>query len=239
MVSGPIILPTRHSSRTDYETSAENAGAGGNTDVTNEDIAAGPTGEHLQPSPIYGPSTPGSPAPTKPVLQSGSGRKNISAQIQLGGTNPALAGSALNSPMSPSHQDPLPSSPTVGGAVTSTASPIATIIDQDAEKFRSYLNKTSSPNRGHKMSSAPIQLGIDQTDHATALGHQVAMENIQTQLELQREFLGQVQGKMHDKLWTIVIHVVLMSAKLTNYTTAALLLFGTIRTWWPRTQPCE
>jgi hypothetical protein len=59
------------------------------------------------------------------------------------------------------------------------------------------MNKLNSPSR--KIISAPIQVGGEDTnDHATALGQAVAMENIQTQLELQSQLMGQVQGN-----WTI------------------------------------
>ncbi|KAF9124361.1 hypothetical protein BGW39_008250 [Mortierella sp. 14UC] len=120
-------------------------------------------------------------------------RKNISAQIpaipsslspsfatEVQGAG-ALSSSSLNSsamPMSPA---------------STSASPIAAIIDQDAEKFRIYMNKLNSPSR--KNISAPIQVGGGETnDHAAALGQAVAMENIHTQLELQSQLMGQVQG---------------------------------------------
>ncbi|KAG0271083.1 hypothetical protein BGZ95_001180 [Linnemannia exigua] len=78
-------------------------------------------------------------------------------------------------------------------AASTPASPIAAIIDQDAEKFRMYMNKLNNP--GRKIISAPIQIGGgEHNDHAAALGQAVAMENIQTQLELQSQLMGQVQG---------------------------------------------
>ncbi|KAF8948316.1 hypothetical protein BGZ47_005618 [Haplosporangium gracile] len=84
-------------------------------------------------------------------------------------------------------------SPAVNVNPTSTpASPIAAIIDQDAEKFKMYMNKLN--NSGRKIISAPIQIGGETNDHASALGQAVAMENIQTQLELQSQLMGQVQA---------------------------------------------
>ncbi|KAF9901176.1 hypothetical protein EC991_006432 [Linnemannia zychae] len=120
-------------------------------------------------------------------------RKNISAQI------PAIP-SSLSSPFATETQgagalsSSLLNSPAMPMNSTSTpASPIAAIIDQDAEKFRMYMNKLNNP--GRKIISAPIQVGGGETnDHAAALGQAVAMENIQTQLELQSQLMGQVQG---------------------------------------------
>jgi hypothetical protein len=84
----------------------------------------------------------------------------------------------------------------------------AAIIDQDAEKFRLYLSKIANP--GRKNISAPIQVGVEQDppkDHATALGQAVAFENIQQQLEIQNQLLGQLQGTM---LLTIARHCIML-----------------------------
>ena len=70
------------------------------------------------------------------------------------------------------------------------ASPIAAIIDQDAEKFRIYMNKLNSPNRRNV--SAPIQAMGNKQDLASALGQAVAMENIQQQIDIQNQLMGQV-----------------------------------------------
>ncbi|KAG0257538.1 hypothetical protein BG011_003897 [Mortierella polycephala] len=75
-------------------------------------------------------------------------------------------------------------------AASTPVSPVAVIIDQDAEKFRQYMNKFSNSSRRNV--SAPIQI-INGQDHASALGQAVAMENIQNQIEIQNQLLGQVQ----------------------------------------------
>ncbi|KAG0281007.1 hypothetical protein BGZ96_001332 [Linnemannia gamsii] len=117
-------------------------------------------------------------------------RKTISAQIPVipssfsplfsSETQAVGASSSLGSPA------------VVASAPSTSASPIAAIIDQDAEKFRIYMNKLN--NSGRKIISAPIHIGAETNDHASALGQAVAMENIQTQLELQSQLMGQVQG---------------------------------------------
>ncbi|KAF9109161.1 hypothetical protein BGX27_007939 [Mortierella sp. AM989] len=107
-------------------------------------------------------------------------RKTISAQIpiipllQTGELRALTPPNALNTSSTP-------------------ASPIATIIDQDAEKFRVYMSKFTNPNRRNV--SAPIQVGLTDTqEYAAALGQAVAMENIQTQIEIQTQLLGQLQN---------------------------------------------
>ncbi|KAI9242310.1 MAG: hypothetical protein BYD32DRAFT_403857 [Podila humilis] len=111
-------------------------------------------------------------------------RKTVSAQIP---TIPAAL-----SPQSTSQELSVPSSPVTSlNAVASPVSPIAAIIDQDAEKFRVYMNKLNAPR---KMASAPIQVHSDVSDHASALGQAVALENIQNQIEIQNQLMGQVQG---------------------------------------------
>ncbi|KAF9919149.1 hypothetical protein BX616_000837 [Lobosporangium transversale] len=110
-----------------------------------------------------------------------STRKNISAQIPL---------IPLSTTQLQGVQEHVPVNTAASSA---TSSPIAAIIDQDAEKFRMFMSKLSSPNR--KNVSAPIQLpGGEYQDHATALGQAVAMENIQNQLEIQSQLLGQLQS---------------------------------------------
>ncbi|KAG0100171.1 hypothetical protein BGZ93_003637 [Podila epicladia] len=111
-------------------------------------------------------------------------RKTVSAQIPIIPAAP--------SPQSSSQELNVPSSPVTSlNAAASPASPIAAIIDQDAEKFRVYMNKLNAPR---KMASAPIQVISDTSDHASALGQAVALENIQNQIEIQNQLMGQVQG---------------------------------------------
>jgi len=54
------------------------------------------------------------------------------------------------------------------------------------------MNKLNNPTR--KIISAPIHVGGEVNDHASALGQAVALENIQHQLEIQSQLMGQVQG---------------------------------------------
>ncbi|KAF9988735.1 hypothetical protein BGZ75_008671 [Mortierella antarctica] len=109
-------------------------------------------------------------------------RRNVSGQI------PTIPANLSTLP-----QELGPSSPLNGANVGSLpASPIAAIIDQDAEKFRVYMNKLNSPSR--KLVSGPINAIVpDGQDHAAALGQAVAMENIQAQIELKSQLMGQVQ----------------------------------------------
>jgi hypothetical protein len=111
-------------------------------------------------------------------------RKNISSQI------PAISSGGLERSKGSVELSPSPSSGT--SSASTPASPIAAIIDQDAEKFRIYMNKLNSPNRRNV--SAPIQITGDKQDLASALGQAVAMENIQNQIEIQNQLLGQVQS---------------------------------------------
>ncbi|KAG0204588.1 hypothetical protein BGX28_003527 [Mortierella sp. GBA30] len=108
-------------------------------------------------------------------------RRIISAQI------PTVPGSASHQLQGSQELHP---SSSINPA-SSPASPIAAIIDQDAEKFRMYMSKLS--NSGRKNVSAPIQLG-DSQDYAAALGQAVAMENIQNQIDIQNQLMGQLQG---------------------------------------------
>ncbi|KAF9952254.1 hypothetical protein BGZ70_000669 [Mortierella alpina] len=89
-------------------------------------------------------------------------------------------------------QEPSPSPLMNMNPNSNPPSPIAAIIDQDAEKFRLYMSKLNSSSR--KNVSAPIQLGLEGQDKAAALGQAVAMENIQNQLDIQNQLMGQVQG---------------------------------------------
>ncbi|KAF9169254.1 hypothetical protein BGX20_010553 [Mortierella sp. AD010] len=128
-------------------------------------------------------STPASPAPTKSTFQgthSGS-RKMAPGQILTIPTNASSQNMNL--------QDG-PSSPTSMNPVNGPVSPIATIIDQDAEKFRVYMNKLGAPSR---KGSSHINPNLDDQDHAAALGQAVAMENIQAQVELQNRHTNQHQ----------------------------------------------
>ncbi|GJJ78496.1 RalA-binding protein 1 [Entomortierella parvispora] len=112
-------------------------------------------------------------------------RKNISAQI------PSISSVGLEWPKG-SMELGLVSSSTAISSVATPASPIAAIIDQDAEKFRIYMDKLNNPNRRNV--SAPIQAAGSKQDLASALGQAVAMENIQQQLEIQNQLLVQVQS---------------------------------------------
>ncbi|CAO3574636.1 unnamed protein product [Mortierella alpina] len=109
-------------------------------------------------------------------------RRNVSGQI------PTIPANISTLP-----QELGPSSPSNGANVGSLpGSPIAAIIDQDAEKFRVYMNKLNSPSR--KLVSGPISAIVPEgQDHAAALGQAVAMENIQAQIELKSQLMGQVQ----------------------------------------------
>ncbi|KAG0373008.1 hypothetical protein BGX24_012287, partial [Mortierella sp. AD032] len=122
-------------------------------------------------------------------------RRTVSAQIPTipSSLSPSFAMDTQNTGAPTSSS--LSSSSMSMNSTSTPASPIAAIIDQDAEKFRMYMNKLNNP--GRKNISAPIQIGGgggEPTDHAAALGQAVAMENIQTQLELQSQLMGQVQG---------------------------------------------
>lgn len=118
-------------------------------------------------------------------------RKAVSAQIPIIPAQIPIIPATL-SPQSTSQELNVPSSPVTSlNAAASPASPIAAIIDQDAEKFRVYMNKLNAPR---KMASAPIQVISDTSDHASALGQAVALENIQNQIEIQNQLMGQVQG---------------------------------------------
>ncbi|KAG0329634.1 hypothetical protein BGZ99_001241 [Dissophora globulifera] len=113
-------------------------------------------------------------------------RSTISGQIL------AISPSATHSTggQNPSPLTPLLSANLESPASPSPVSPIAAIIDQDAEKFRIYMTKLAHSNR--KNVSAPIQINGGSQDHATALGQAVAIENIQNQIEIQNQLLGQL-----------------------------------------------
>ncbi|KAF9025773.1 hypothetical protein BGZ52_008512, partial [Haplosporangium bisporale] len=142
--------------------------------------------EHYQPVTTYTPATPSTPASSKqnhqPSSSSSTPRKNVSGHIQ-----PIPSNLSLNVQVS---QDLNPASPINNGSSQSTpASPIANIIDQDAEKFRSFMNKMNSPTR--KVTSP----SNDAPDTASAIGQAVAMETIQQQIELHNQFMSQNQGQ--------------------------------------------
>lgn len=111
-------------------------------------------------------------------------RRNISAQI------PTI--SALGSERPKGSMDLDPASSPSTSTVSTPSSPITAIIDQDAEKFRIYMNKLNNPNRRNV--SAPIQVTGNRQDLASVLGQAVAMENIQQQIEIQNQLMGQVQS---------------------------------------------
>ncbi|KAG0052722.1 hypothetical protein BGZ83_002191 [Gryganskiella cystojenkinii] len=125
--------------------------------------------------------TAASSNPSKPALQSSSApssRRNISGHIPTIPTN-----------LSNGSNDYGPVSPTGGmGSNGVPASPIAAIIDQDAEKFRVYMNKLNGP--GRKQTSGVTNGSGESQDHAAALGQAVAMENIQTQIEIQQQLIA-------------------------------------------------
>ncbi|KAF9200907.1 hypothetical protein BGZ49_008861 [Haplosporangium sp. Z 27] len=146
---------------------------------------------------VYSLSTPVSPAPTKMTFQGtpSHARKMVSGQILSIPTSP--------SPQSMNSLEIGLSSPTTSYPMA-PVSPIATIIDQDAEKFRVYMNKLSVPSR---KDSSPTSPGADGQDNAAVLGQAVAMESIQAQNEVQNQ-LGQAssntsrglhQGYPHDQ----------------------------------------
>ncbi|KAF9951758.1 hypothetical protein BGZ72_006782 [Mortierella alpina] len=116
-------------------------------------------------------------------------RRMISAQI------PTVSGTA--SLQTHGSQEPSASSLINMNPNSNPPSPIAAIIDQDAEKFRLYMSKLNSSSR--KNVSAPIQLGQEGQDKAAALGQAVAMENIQNQLDIQNQLMGQVQADTLEK----------------------------------------
>ncbi|KAG0370349.1 hypothetical protein BGZ54_006706 [Gamsiella multidivaricata] len=134
----------------------------------------------------YEPSADYDPAqPPKSPYYSTATRKTISAQIPTIPT--AMISQAQGA------QDSSSPVLSMGMNTSSTpASPIAAIIDQDAEKFRVYMSKLGNPNRRNV--SAPISIGGDSQGHAAALGQAVAMETIQNQIEIQSQLLGQLQG---------------------------------------------
>ncbi|KAI1313433.1 hypothetical protein EDD11_002641 [Mortierella claussenii] len=135
---------------------------------------------------IHSPATPSSPAPTKLTF---TGAAAGSRKLMPGQTLAIPAN--LTAPTMPP-QELGPSSPTGMGPLSTPVSPIAAIIDQDAEKFRVYMNKLNSPNR--KAVPGPLAPGTDAQEHAAALGQAVAMENIQAQIEIQNQFMSQTQG---------------------------------------------
>ncbi|KAF9356661.1 hypothetical protein BGX26_004934 [Mortierella sp. AD094] len=131
---------------------------------------------------------PAQPANSPYITTATATRKTISAQIPTIPANIIVPqGQAL-----PELTILTPPATSLNSAST-PASPIAAIIDQDAEKFRVYMSKLTNPNRRNV--SAPIQVGLNDTpDHAAALGQAVAMENIQNQIEIQNQLLGQLQS---------------------------------------------
>ncbi|KAG0098483.1 hypothetical protein BGZ93_011386, partial [Podila epicladia] len=146
--------------------------------------------ESYQPTTSYTPATPSTPASKHSNHQgsmSSTPRKNVSGHIQ-----PIPANLSLNVQVS---QDMNPASPTNNINSQSTpASPIATIIDQDAEKFRSFMNKMNSPTR--KVASP----SNDSPDVASAIGQAVAMETIQQQIEIHNQYMSQNQGQGHGQI---------------------------------------
>lgn len=139
------------------------------------------SGQHQDGRDMHSAPAPGSPAATKVAflgLPAAASRKPNPGQ--------GLAHLAPNMP------NPLegPSSPT-----TTPTSPINAIIDQDAEKFRIYMNKNGTPHR--KVAPVHNDPAPEGGDHATALGQAVAMENIQAQIEIQNQFTNPPPSKFH------------------------------------------
>jgi len=131
------------------------------------------------------PTTGAMGGPTTPVKSTFQGSPAITTRKNVSGHIPIIPIGYSNG-----QGDAGPVSPT--GAMGSNASPIASIIDQDAEKFRVYMNKLTSPSR--KQVPGPAPGGAESQDHAAALGQAVAMETIQAQIEIQQQLIGQPQG---------------------------------------------
>lgn len=147
-----------------------------------------PPDQQYQPTSTYVPATPSSPGHMNQTFQQGPihpMRKNVSGQI------PNLS-NHLNAQVM-AGQDVDPSSPGGMNGNSLPTSPIAAIIDQDAEKYRVYMSKLTNPNRR----GPPGANGVtgDNQDHAMALGQAVAMENIQAQIEIQNQLRSQSQNQ--------------------------------------------
>lgn len=132
------------------------------------------------------PITGAAGGPTTPVKSTFQGSPSIATRKNVSGHIPIIPTTFSNS-----QGDAGPVSPT-GGMGSNAASPIAAIIDQDAEKFRVYMNKLTGPNR--KQAPGPAPGVAESQDHAAALGQAVAMETIQAQIEIQQQLIGQTQG---------------------------------------------
>lgn len=175
--SGSLLTPTR--ARGDYEIdhSVPLSPSAQHHDHDSQDLYSS-----RSQSSEYDSSVPptSSPSLSKSSFQ---GSPAVSTRKTVSGHIPIIPTGFSNGP-----GDLGPASPT-GGA---PASPITAIIDQDAEKFRVYMNKLNSSSR--KQIPGPTHSGAESQDHAAALGQAVAMENIQTQIEIQQQLMGQTQG---------------------------------------------
>ncbi|KAF9341709.1 hypothetical protein BGZ91_004002, partial [Linnemannia elongata] len=152
------------------------------------DSPLNPPDQQYQPTSTYIPATPSSPGHMNQTFLQGPVppmRKNVSGQI------PTLS-NHLNAQVMAA-QDVDPSSPGGMNGNSLPTSPIAAIIDQDAEKYRVYMSKLTNPNRR----GPPGANGVsgDNQDHAMALGQAVAMENIQAQIEIQNQLRSQSQNQ--------------------------------------------
>ncbi|KAG0339353.1 hypothetical protein BG004_006858 [Podila humilis] len=173
--SGPITIPARFTSQIQSAPDDQDSQVMSVSKVSMKQVNA-----YEQQVPSFS-ENEYSPQPAKASMVT---RKTVSAQI------PAIPSTL--SPQTTSQELNIPSSPVSSlNSATAPASPITAIIDQDAEKFRVYMNKLNTPR---KMASAPIQVPVEMPEHAAALGQAVALENIQNQIEIQNQLMGQVQG---------------------------------------------
>ncbi|KAF9296385.1 hypothetical protein BGZ88_012773 [Linnemannia elongata] len=160
--------------------------------VNPSDSPLNPPDQQYQPTSTYIPATPSSPGHMNQTFLQGPVppmRKNVSGQI------PTLS-NHLNAQVMAA-QDVDPSSPGGMNGNSLPTSPIAAIIDQDAEKYRVYMSKLTNPNRR----GPPGANGVsgDNQDHAMALGQAVAMENIQAQIEIQNQLRSQSQNQSQNQ----------------------------------------
>ncbi|KAF9928814.1 hypothetical protein FBU30_002085 [Linnemannia zychae] len=145
-----------------------------------------PPDHPYQPTSTYIPATPNSPGHMNQNFPGSIHpmRKNVSGQV------PSLPNTLTAQTMISHDFDS--SSPTNGlNGGSLPTSPIAAIIDQDAEKYRVYMSKLGNPNRRGPSGAN----NSDNQDHAMALGQAVALENIQAQIEIQNQLKSQNQGQ--------------------------------------------
>ncbi|KAF9083608.1 hypothetical protein BGX29_003041, partial [Mortierella sp. GBA35] len=152
------------------------------------DSPLNPPDQQYQPMSTYIPATQSSPGHMNQGFQGShpSMRRNVSGQI------PTLPNNLTAQVMA--SQDVDPSSPTGGANGNSLpTSPIAAIIDQDAEKYRVYMSKLMNPSR--RGPGVANVTPADNQEFAMALGQAVAMENIQAQIEIQNQLRSHSQSQ--------------------------------------------